>query len=155
MLLEIEWEVKNENSYSYLERLVYFSELEWDFRCEIHAIHELINEERGATRKIPFSINQLLWRPLMIFPISNFFVCIPHFWFPIPGFDNSFSTLNRLSSIPNDSPALLISINQLPIRPFIFWKSPHFFRTKWEEPGHCNVLYNSACSFCGPGNTLY
>ena len=112
-------------------------------------------EELGATRKIPFSINQLLWRPLMIFPISNFSVCIPHVWFPIPGFDNSSSTLNRLSSIPNDSPALLISINQLPIRPFIFWKSPHFFRTKWEEPGHCNVLYNSVCSFCGPGNTLY
>ena len=61
MLLEIEWEVKNENSlkenknanllsYSYLERLVYFAELEWDFRCEIHAIHELINEERGIRR---------------------------------------------------------------------------------------------------------
>ena len=121
-------------------------------------------EELGATRKIPFSINQLLWRPLMIFPISNVSVFIPHFWFRIPGFDNSFSTLNRLSSIPNDflftfhyppPPALLISINQLPIRPFIFWKSPHFFRTKWEEPGHCNVLYNSVFSVCGPGNTLY
>ena len=78
------WGMANFLSYNYLERQVHLAGRAWDFRCEIRAIHEVINKERKIKyykENPPFKwiyfFKGLWWSFqfhffLFVFPLSDF-----------------------------------------------------------------------------------